>query len=34
MDNLNLNCVLGYSKNGIRTEFIEDYNNRKTKESE
>lgn len=34
MDNVNLNCVLGYSKNGIRTEFVEDYNNRKTKESE
>lgn len=34
MDNVNLNCVLGYSKNGIRTEFVEDYNNRKIKESE
>ncbi len=29
MDNVNLNCVLGYSKNGIRTEFVDDYDNRK-----
>ena len=32
LDNVNLNCVLGYSKNEIRTEFNEDYPNRKTKE--
>ena len=28
MDNINLNCVLGYSKNGKRIEFIDDYENR------
>ena len=33
MDNVNLNCVLGYIKNGIRTEFVDDYDSRKTKES-
>ena len=33
MDNINLNCVLGYTKNNIRTEFIDDYKYRKTKES-
>ena len=32
LDNVNLNCVLGYSKNGIRTEFIDDYDERLTKE--
>ena len=33
MDNVNLNCVLGYTKNGVRTEFVDDYDNRKSKES-
>ena len=28
MDNINLNCVLGYSKNGKRIEFVDDYENR------
>ena len=28
MDNVNLNCVLGFSKNGIRTEFVDDYDTR------
>ena len=32
LDNINLNCVLGYSKNGVRTEFIDDYDYRTTKE--
>ena len=31
LDNVNLNCVLGYSKNGIRTEFVDDYDKRITK---
>lgn len=31
MDNINLNCVLGYSKNGKRYEFVDDYNTRLTK---
>ena len=34
LDNVNLNCVLGYSKNGIRTEFINDYDKRETKRSD
>lgn len=34
MDNINLNCVLGYSKNNIRTEFIDDYENREIREKE
>ena len=34
MDNINLNCVLGYSKNNIRTEFIDDYKNREIREKE
>ena len=32
LDNVNLNCILGYSKNGIRTEFNDDYESRMTKE--
>lgn len=28
MDNINLNCVLGYSKNGKRKEFVDDYESR------
>ncbi len=32
LDNVNLNCVLGYSKNGKRTEFTDDYDYRLTKE--
>lgn len=31
MDNINLNCVLGYSRNGIRHEFVDDYNSRISK---
>ena len=34
MNNVNLNCVLGYSKNGIRTEFVDDYDNRKKESSD
>ena len=26
MDNINLNCVLGYNKNGIHKSFLDDYN--------
>ena len=31
LDNVNLNCVLGYSKNGVRVEFRDDYFSRLTK---
>ncbi len=31
MDNINMNCILGYSKNGIRHEFVDDYDNRISK---
>ncbi len=34
LDNVNLNCVLGYSKNGNRYEFVDDYIYRETKEKE
>ena len=32
LDNVNLNCVLGYSKNGKRVEFVDDYDDRLTKD--
>ena len=33
LDNVNLNCVLGYSKNGVRVDFKDDYFDRMTKDS-